>query len=215
MVASLATVFPATSAGCTSAKHAFLEVFTEDLDARETLLATFYNNSTFAKQSETSVADHEVHISKLCDCIDMLPRPANMDNLSSINRHTLFYNTFQKTWREEYTRCNVMTSKTTQQQIRNICIKRNALLTRSTNKPKSRTPPANKTKRKTAEEEKVERPAKEPYADFTEDTSGKTATRIPKTKIVPTTRDAEAAVVISTTEAVDVVAAVAADWRPW
>ena len=118
MVANRATAFPATSAGWASAKHAYLEVFTEDPDARETLLATFYDNSTFAKQSETSVADHEVRISELCDYIDMLPRPANVDNLSSIKRRNLFYNTFPKTWREEYARCNTMTSETTQQQIK-------------------------------------------------------------------------------------------------
>lgn len=51
MVASGATAFPATGAGWALAKQTFLEVFTEDPDARETLLATFYDNSTFTKLS--------------------------------------------------------------------------------------------------------------------------------------------------------------------
>ena len=60
----------------------------------------------------------------------------------------------------------------------------------------------------------MESPAKaEPSAEFTEVISGKTATRIQRTKTAPITWDAEAAVDILITEAVDVVAAEAADTK--
>ena len=58
MAANWAT-FPATGAGWASAKHAFLGVFIEDPDARETILATFHDNSTFVEQAQTSVAAHK------------------------------------------------------------------------------------------------------------------------------------------------------------
>ena len=60
----------------------------------------------------------------------------------------------------------------------------------------------------------MESPGKEePSAEFSEVISGKTATRIQRTKTAPITWDAEAAVDILITEAVDVVAAEAADTK--
>ena len=119
MVAGLGNPpFPYTSAGWVAAKHAFLEVFTEDPDARETVLAVFHDNSMFAKQAETTVTEHETRITELCDYIDMLPRDANVPALSAIKRRNLFFNTFPKGWREEFKDTHTIDDTTTQQQMK-------------------------------------------------------------------------------------------------
>ena len=82
------------------ARLAFIQYWVEDPRARETILASFIDNSRrFIKPAEVEVRDHEDRISLICDYIDMLEKDKILDRQERTN---IFFNTFPRSWKEEF-----------------------------------------------------------------------------------------------------------------
>ena len=83
------------------AKKEFIQQYTEDENARDTVLAAF-TTGDFLKPTEDSVKDHHTRITEICSYINMLPSTINETLLTERQKKNLFFNTFPKSWRTDY-----------------------------------------------------------------------------------------------------------------
>ena len=85
------------------AKAAFIKEYTEDEDARDTVIAAF-TTGDFVKPTEVSVKDYFKQIMEVCSYINLLPSTINNNALTDSQKKNIFFNLFHRTLRYDYKR---------------------------------------------------------------------------------------------------------------
>ena len=83
------------------ATDAFIKAIAQDEKAKESVLIAFSDGKTFAKPMDVEVKDHYERIMELCYYVDLLPG-TRKEPLTRDERRNIFFNTFPKTWKEEF-----------------------------------------------------------------------------------------------------------------
>ena len=90
--------FPTTTEGWEEAKREWIIEYAKDHKAKDDAIISAWTATTnYMKPKETNIEDHSDRIDTICTYIDLLP--GNHNTLMDLERKSLLFNTFPKTWR--------------------------------------------------------------------------------------------------------------------
>jgi hypothetical protein len=92
---------PAFNGDFKPATEAFIKAIVEDPKAKESVLIAFADGKTFAKPMDVEVKKHYERIMELCYFVDLLPGD-RQEPLHREEKRNIFFNTFPKSWRDEF-----------------------------------------------------------------------------------------------------------------
>ena len=97
------------------ARARFIKVYVEDPDTKDTVIVKFHDKD-FEKPAKTTINDHFTWINTVYDYIDLLPSTTGRAALTKDEQRYLFYNSFPKTWKEDYRKLDhdILTATVTQ-----------------------------------------------------------------------------------------------------
>ena len=93
--------FPPSSEGWTEAKSEWILEYAKDNKAKDAIISAWTSTSNYMKPKEVDIEDHADRIDTICTYIDLLP--GNHNTLTDMEKKSLLFNTFPKTWRSEFT----------------------------------------------------------------------------------------------------------------
>ena len=93
--------FPQTQEGWEQAKSNWIIEYAKDSKAKDAIISAWTSTSNYMKPKETEVEDHADRIDTICTYIDLLP--GNHNILTDMEKKSLLFNSFPKTWRLEFT----------------------------------------------------------------------------------------------------------------
>ena len=93
--------FPATPQGWNSAKAEWILEYAKDNKAKDAIISAWTSTANYMKPKDINIEDHADRVDTICTYIDLLP--GNHNILTDMERKSLLFNTFPKTWRAEFT----------------------------------------------------------------------------------------------------------------
>ena len=93
--------FPSTQEGWVEAKAEWILEYAKDKKAKDAIIAAWISTSNYMKPKEENIEDHADQVDTICTYIDLLP--GNHNILTDMERKSLLFNTFPKSWRSEFT----------------------------------------------------------------------------------------------------------------
>ena len=93
--------FPLTPQGWDEAKSEWILDYAKDNKAKDAIISAWTSTSNYMKPREEGIEDHADRIDTICTYIDLLP--GNHNILTDMERKSLLFNTFPKSWRSEFT----------------------------------------------------------------------------------------------------------------
>ena len=93
--------FPATPQGWNLAKTEWIIDYAKDSKAKDAIISAWTSTSNYMKPKDTNIEDHADRVDTICTYIDLLP--GNHHTLTDMERKSLLFNSFPKTWRSEFT----------------------------------------------------------------------------------------------------------------
>ena len=93
--------FPVTSQGWELAKSEWILEYAKDCKAKEAIISAWTATSNYLKPKDSEIEDHADQVSTICTYFDLLP--GNHHVLTNMEKKSLLFNTFLKTWRSEFT----------------------------------------------------------------------------------------------------------------
>ena len=97
--------FLPTLQGLTDAKSEWIIEYAKDSKAKDAIISAWTATTNYMKCKDINIEDHADTIDTICTYINLLPGNHNL--LTDMERKSLLFNTFPKTWRAEFTlNCN-------------------------------------------------------------------------------------------------------------
>ena len=93
--------FPPTTKGWEQAKTEWIIEYAKDSKAKDAIISAWTATSNYMKPKEVDIEDHADRIDTICTYIDLLP--GNHNILTDMEKKSLLFNSFPKTWRTEFT----------------------------------------------------------------------------------------------------------------
>ena len=93
--------FPTTTEGWEEAKQEWIIEYTKENKAKDAIIFAWTSTTNNMKPKETNIEDHADRINTICTYIDLLL--GNHNTLTDLEKKSLLFNTFPKTWRAEFT----------------------------------------------------------------------------------------------------------------
>ena len=94
--------FPQTEEGWEQAKADWIIEYAKDSKAKDAIISAWTSTSNYMKLKEVEVEDRADRINTICTYIDLLP--GNRNILTDMEKKSLLFNSFPKTWRLEFLR---------------------------------------------------------------------------------------------------------------
>ena len=93
--------FPLTPEGWSEAKSEWILEYAKDSKAKDAIISAWTSTSNYMKPKEENIEDHADRVDTICTYIDLLP--GNHNTLTDMERKSLLFNSFPKSWRSEFT----------------------------------------------------------------------------------------------------------------
>ena len=93
--------FPLTAEGWIDAKSEWILEYAKDSKAKDSIISAWTSTSNYMKPKEVDIKDHADRVDTICTYIDLLP--GNHNILTDMEKKSLLFNTFLKTWKAEFT----------------------------------------------------------------------------------------------------------------
>ena len=93
--------FPLTAEGWSDAKSEWILEYAKDNKAKDAIISAWTSTSNYLKPKDVDIEDHADRVDTICTYIDLLP--GNHNILTDMEKKSLLFNTFPKTWKSEFT----------------------------------------------------------------------------------------------------------------
>ena len=141
--------FPLTEEGWKEAKTEWILEYAKDSKAKDAIISAWTSTSNYMKPKEVDIEDHSDRIDTICTYIDLLP--GNHNVLTDLEKKSLLFNTFPKTWKAEFTLNRNDPELASEKEIKDFMQKKKELADKEENnreRTKSKVKKIEETKRK-------------------------------------------------------------------